>query len=599
MHILYSTIMLMIFTTLSFPLLNLRNVNFQPSDAVKVSFYISLFPSMLLLWNLPEESMTGLDWMSTQMFETSVGFKFDYYSIIFTSVALFITWSIMEFSYWYMAAFPKKELFFNFLLIFLMSMIILVSSNNLFQLFIGWEGVGIMSFLLINWWHGRTEANTAALQAVLYNRAGDIGMILVMVWFAMSTNSWNMEQIFILESNDQSMLPQIGLVVAATGKSALYMLHPWLPSAMEGPTPVSALLHSSTMVVAGIFLLIRLNPLLTSKYTLSFCLCLGALTTLSAAYCALTQNDMKKIVAFSTSSQLGLMMVAIGLGLPQLAFFHICTHAFFKAMLFMCSGAMIHAFNNEQDIRKMGGAHHPMPMITTYLTIGNMALMGTPFMAGFFSKDAIIEAATTSYLNAWALAITLLATSFTAVYSFRMLYLVASNYPRYKTIEPMNESQMPINCFQRLAWGSIIAGLLIYSTLTPDKTPVTTMPTLMKLSAIGVTLIGIIVAMEVISRANKTKKSSTPGLLHHFSISLTFFPILHRILPMRKLFTGESAATKIEKLWSEYLGPCGIALILKMTSTYNKTRRMMSIKSFLAVFFISLIIMTILLKYYT
>lgn len=597
--------LILIFAVLSYPLFKSQNISsklnisFQAWNAVHLSFLISLLPLTIILCQESDHVVTCWSWINTQTFNVNLSFKFDYYSVTFTSIALYITWSILEFASWYIASYPKKEIFYKYLLLFLISIIILVTANNLFQLFIGWEGVGIISFLLIGWWFGRTEANTASLQAVIYNRIGDIGFILVLAWFATQLNSWDIQQIFILSKDTNITIPQIGLIIAATGKSAQFTLHPWLPSAIEGPTPVSALLHSSTIVVAGIFLLIRLHPIMESKFALSICLCLGALTTLFAATCALTQNDIKKIVAFSTSSQLGLIIVAIGLNQPQLAFFHICTHAFFKAILFLCSGAIIHSLNNEQDIRKIGGTYHTIPTTTNYLVIGKIALIGTPFLAGFFSKDAILEAINTSHLNAWALTITLIATSFTAVYSLRILYLVSLGNPRYKTYEPIDENHIPTNTIQRLAWGSIVAGLIISYTIIPFKTPVLTIPSYLKLAAILVTILGILVALEISILANKINKNITPGLPYHFSNSLTFFPILHRLLPTQKLFAGESIATKVEKSWSELFGPCGIAFNLMIITTYIKEHRIASIKSYLAVFFISLVLKIMLLKLYT
>nr|YP_009110527.1 NADH dehydrogenase subunit 5 [Lepidodactylus lugubris]BAP90306.1 NADH dehydrogenase subunit 5 [Lepidodactylus lugubris] len=565
---------------------------------MKLATMTSTIPMLTFLNQGLESTTTRLIWTTTNL-NIQISFTLDMYSMMFIPIALLITWSILEFTNWYMAADPELNKFAKYLLLFLVAMLILTTANNLFQLFIGWEGVGIMSFMLISWWHARPNANTAALQAIIYNRIGDIGLICSLAWFAMNLNTWEIQ--LLLLHHHLPVLPLLGLILAAAGKSAQFGLHPWLPSAMEGPTPVSALLHSSTMVVAGIFLLVRTHPLLeANSVALSTCLCLGALTTTFAALCALTQNDIKKIIAFSTSSQLGLMMLTVGLNQPELAFLHISTHAFFKAMLFLCSGSIIHNLNDEQDIRKMGGVQKTMPITASCITLGSLALMGTPFLAGFYTKDTIIETMNMSTLNAWALLTTLAATALTAAYSMRLIFHVQLHTPRHQpTCTPTETLPEQVRPIVRLAMGSILAGLLISTALLPTKPQIMTLAPMTKLAAMIMTLMGLMYALDLAYQTTYTLKPKHT-LYYITTTQLSFFnTLVHRTTPKHNMkFSQTLALQSNDLLWYEHITPNKVKTLNTTLATKLATTHTGMIKTYLMTFILLLLTCILYIKLY-
>src|SRR4030081_3732808 len=338
----------------------------------------------------------------------------------------------------YMDEDPYRPRFFAYLSLFTFAMLMLVTADNLVQLFFGWEGVGLMSYLLIGFWYQKPEANAAAIKAFVVNRIGDLGFSLGIFAVFLMTGAVDFDTVFAQApaltdktihflSWDVDALTLICLLLfmGAMGKSAQFLLHTWLPDAMEGPTPVSALIHAATMVTAGVFMVARLSPLFElAPNAQTFVIAIGATTALFAATVGLVQNDIKRIVAYSTCSQLGYMFVAMGAGAYSVGMFHLFTHAFFKALLFLGSGSVIYAMHHEQDIRKMGGLWNKLPVTYVTMIIGTLALTGFPLTAGYYSKDAIIEAAYAGHnpFAAYAFVMTVVAALLTSFYSWRLIF---------------------------------------------------------------------------------------------------------------------------------------------------------------------------------
>jgi NADH-quinone oxidoreductase subunit L len=396
--------------------------------------------------------------------------------VVVTTVSAFVH----LYSIGYMEEDPYQPRFFAYLSMFTFAMLMLVTADNLVQMFFGWEGVGLASYLLIGFWYHKPEANAAAIKAFVVNRIGDFGFALGIFAVFMMTGAIDFDTIFaqapsltgktihLLYWNiDALTLICLLLFMGAMGKSAQFLLHTWLPDAMEGPTPVSALIHAATMVTAGVFMVARMSPLFElSVDARVFVTFIGATTAMFAATVALVQNDIKRIVAYSTCSQLGYMFVAMGVGAYSVGMYHLFTHAFFKALLFLGSGSVITAMHHEQDIRMMGGLRSKIPFTYVMMVVGTLALTGFPLTAGYFSKDAIIEAAHASHNSAalYAYLMTLIAAGLTAFYSWRLVLKTFHGRPHDEAhFEAAHESprSMLIPLFV-LAVGSILAGLPFY-----------------------------------------------------------------------------------------------------------------------------------------
>lgn len=423
-------------------------------------------------------------WGISDSITFQVGFLIDHLTTLMMVVVSFVSLMVHIYTVGYMQDDPGYQRFFSYIALFTFSMLMLVMSNNFLQLFFGWEAVGLVSYLLIGFWFKRETAIFANMKAFMVNRVGDFGFLLgiaaiMMVFgtldyaevFAAAPSKVN-ETIAVFGTTEWSAITFIcvGLFIGAMGKSAQAPLHVWLPDSMEGPTPISALIHAATMVTAGIFMVARMSPLFElSDAALSFVLIIGAFTALSMGLIGIVQNDIKRVIAYSTLSQLGYMTVALGASAYSAAIFHLMTHAFFKSLLFLAAGSVIIAMHHEQDMRNMGGVRRWMPITWITSVVGTLALIGFPFFSGFYSKDMIIEAVGEAHRfgSGFAYWAVLLGVLITAFYSFRLLYLVFHGKPRMDkhTQEHMHETPLVVTIpLILLAIPSVLIG---YFTIEP------------------------------------------------------------------------------------------------------------------------------------
>jgi len=462
-----------------------RLIGARPAELITT---LLLFVAMILSWiafvrvgfGHVDERVALFTWMQSGDLKVDWALRIDALTAVMLVVVTTVSALVHLYSIGYMHEDPHRPRFFAYLSLFTFAMLALVTADNLGQMFFGWEGVGLASYLLIGFWYQKPEANAAAIKAFVVNRVGDFGFLLGIFALFMMTNAIDFDTVFAQGPAlagktidffgwhiDALTLICLFLFMGAMGKSAQFLLHTWLPDAMEGPTPVSALIHAATMVTAGVFMVARLSPLFElAPVALMVVTLIGATTALFAATIGLVQNDIKRIVAYSTCSQLGYMFVAMGVGAYSVGMYHLFTHAFFKALLFLGSGSVIHAMHHEQDIRNMGGLRKKIPQTFWLMVIGTLALTGFPLTAGFFSKDAIIEAAYSGQnpIAPYAFACTVIAACLTSFYSWRLIFKTFFGSPHDRHhYEAAHESPLVMMIpLYVLAAGSIFAGYPFY-----------------------------------------------------------------------------------------------------------------------------------------
>ena len=575
-------------------------------STTSILFLCTLFSWIIFIQfinNKETEIIFILNWITSGNFIVDWSIRLDTLTAVMFIVVTTVSACVHLYSIGYMEEDPSKIRFMGYLSLFTFFMLVLVSSNNLLQMFFGWEGVGLASYLLIGFWHHKDSANKAAIKAFVVNRVGDFGYAIGIagIFYIFGTISFDS----IFSQVDQFSEHQIQflsfsfptldflcflLFIGAMGKSAQLGLHTWLPDAMEGPTPVSALIHAATMVTAGVFLVARMSPLYEfATFTNLFITFIGAATAIFAASIALTQNDIKRVIAYSTCSQLGYMFFAAGVGAYNASIFHLTTHAFFKALLFLSAGSVIHAMHHEQDMRKMGGLFKKIPFTATMMWIGSLAIIGFPYLSGYYSKESILENAfyASNGIAYFAYLVGILTALLTAFYSWRLLFLTfhGENRSDNKTYDHAHESPLVMTApLFILAIGSIFSGIFFadyfigyYKKEFWDNAILLTesshkyLPLTQSLISKSAVAIGILVCVLIYSNNLNRAKNLSYNLDPLYSLSKNKWyvdELYHKVFVLTFFKLANFFWKRGDEKTIDGLGPNGVSWIISKSSSY-------------------------------
>ena len=582
------------------------NYRVHQISTTSILFLCTLFSWIIFIQfinNKETEIIFILNWITSGNFIVDWSIRLDTLTAVMFIVVTTVSACVHLYSIGYMEEDPSKIRFMGYLSLFTFFMLVLVSSNNLLQMFFGWEGVGLASYLLIGFWHHKDSANKAAIKAFVVNRVGDFGYAIGIagIFYIFGTISFDS----IFSQVDQFSEHQIQflsfsfptldflcflLFIGAMGKSAQLGLHTWLPDAMEGPTPVSALIHAATMVTAGVFLVARMSPLYEfATFTNLFITFIGAATAIFAASIALTQNDIKRVIAYSTCSQLGYMFFAAGVGAYNASIFHLTTHAFFKALLFLSAGSVIHAMHHEQDMRKMGGLFKKIPFTASMMWIGSLAIIGFPYLSGYYSKESILENAfyASNGIAYFAYLVGILTALLTAFYSWRLLFLTfhGENRSENKTYDHAHESPLVMTApLFILAIGSIFSGIFFadyfigyYKKEFWDNAILLTesshkyLPLTQSLISKSAVAIGILVCVLIYSNNLNRAKNLSYNLDPLYSLSKNKWyvdELYHKVFVLTFFKLANFFWKKGDEKTIDGLGPNGVSWIISKSSSY-------------------------------